>query len=91
VDIASTYIEAIDLITTKVYDFVTIDISLLDMDPTDRRGIDFIDLLGRLGNLIPYIIISGYVSEHQWPQYPLNLQNVVRKAPLVFLAQYKQR
>jgi CheY-like chemotaxis protein len=65
VDVASTYSEAIDRLTSQVYRLATVDIRLSDLDSTDVRGVELIDMIRRLRDSVDIIFISAYGTPAQ--------------------------
>lgn len=60
VDSASTYEEAIDKLSTNVYQLATVDIRLSNTNAEDTKGFDWAEITRRLNQQIPVIFISAY-------------------------------
>ena len=65
VDLTSTYGEAIDLLTSRLYQFATLDVRLQDIDSTDRRGVELADILARLRRLDSFVFITAYGNDSE--------------------------
>jgi len=65
VDVASTYQEASEKLTTRPYHLATIDIRLRDLDPTDTRGLELLDIARRIGLSVNSIIVSAVAKPDQ--------------------------
>ena len=80
VDVASTYNDAVNKITKEVYNLATVDIRLADLDSADNRGIELMDMIGRL-RPVDFIFISGKGTDKQMHEarYKLGAQDFIDK------------
>jgi CheY-like chemotaxis protein len=82
VEVASTYREASDKITSSSYHLATIDLRLSNLDPTDVRGLDLLDMAKRIGLSVDSIVVSAVATPAQiaWALRELGARDFMDKS-----------